>query len=95
MVGYREGEFRAAHLSVGLLQPRKSLRAGQIVDEMAVNMDQGLSAIQFVDNMIVPNFLKECASSQRCLPTVIFRRSICISQEVSYTCAQIFALHLR
>jgi hypothetical protein len=63
-----EGQFRVAHPSPGLLQAIESLRARDLVQQMAVYVDQGLTAWKVGDAMLIPEFLKEseCCHADAC-----------------------------
>jgi beta-carotene 3-hydroxylase len=57
MIGDREGQVGAAHRAAARAKPGERLRAGDFMDEVAVDEDQGGTVGALFDNMRVPDFL--------------------------------------
>ena len=59
MVGHGERHIRTAHLAARRAQAFKRLRAGDLMHQMAVDIDQAGAVILPMDNMAVPDFIIE------------------------------------
>ncbi len=59
VIDHCESRLRAANLAPGHAQPLEGLRAGHLVDEMAVDIDQAGSVFLPVDDMGVPYLVEE------------------------------------
>jgi len=55
----REGQFGAANFAAGHAQSFEGLRAGDLVDEVAVDVEQDRSVIEGFDDVAVPEFFKK------------------------------------
>jgi hypothetical protein len=56
-----KGTFRVAHLAARQAQAFKGLGAGDFMDQMAVDIEQAGAIVCLMDQMIVPDFVVECA----------------------------------
>ena len=61
VVGNRQRGIRPAHRSAGIAQALKGLWAGYLVHEMAVNVQEACAVLLDVDQVIIPNFVKQGA----------------------------------
>jgi hypothetical protein len=59
VVGHGDGAFRRAHLAAGHAQPLERLRAGHLVDEVAVDIEQAGAVIGLVGDMGIPDLVVE------------------------------------
>jgi hypothetical protein len=64
-----EGEVRAAHGAAGQAQAVEGLRAGDLVDEVQVDVDEVRLALGAADDVGVPDLLGERAP-HRCHPSM-------------------------
>ena len=61
VVGHRDGRVRAAHLAAGQPQALEGLRAGHLVDEVAVDVEDAGAVRQPLDDMAVPDLVEQRA----------------------------------
>ena len=58
VVDHRERQFRTAHLPTRHLQPLERLRAGDFVNDMAVDIQKARAVLLLVDQMRFPNLFE-------------------------------------
>jgi hypothetical protein len=61
MIGHGQREIGPAHRAPGDAKPLERLRAGHLMDEVAIDIDQAGAVIAPRDDMRVPDFLVEGA----------------------------------
>ena len=62
MVGHGEGEVGPAHGPPGQAQALEGLRAGDLVHEVEVDVEQVGLAVALANEMLIPDLLGQCAS---------------------------------
>ncbi len=65
VIGHRECEIGPAHRTACEPQRREGLRAGDLVDQVTIDIDQAGAVLAPLDDMRVPDFLVKCARSAR------------------------------
>jgi len=65
VVRYCEGQFGPAHRTSGHLQRLERLRAGHLVDKVAINIDERRPVVARLDNVRVPDLFVESAGAAR------------------------------
>ena len=86
VVGHRQGQFRAAHLAAGQAQAFKGLGAGDFMDQMAVDIENGRFARALLHQMRVPDLVV-----QRLAHGLPF----CLEVEILLRAAGATGLHIR
>jgi hypothetical protein len=55
VIGHREGKIRSAYLASSHTKTFKSLRAGDFVDQMAIDVDQAGAVVASLDDVRIPD----------------------------------------
>ena len=74
MIDHGNGEIRTPHTKTFLFKESKSLGRCDFVQEMQSNVKDGrLLHTPRLDQILLPNFVKQCLAQTQCLPLVYFQ----------------------
>ncbi len=61
MVGHGERRCSVPDLATTGAKSLEGLRAGDLVDQMAVDLNEASAVVLDIDQMVIPNFIEQCA----------------------------------
>ena len=69
VIRHRQRRVRTAHGAAGVAQAFEGLRAGDLMDQMAVNVEEARAFLLNVDQMVLPDFVEQrLRRAHACVP---------------------------